>query len=99
MIKNDIWNISFKYDFSNIPKLNLDKFNSKFGVDYEKFHFKLNGEALIVNQLIKPGELYEVSREFYWKGNTSILFEIEEFGNCVGDMYSYFIQGVRFTIK
>jgi hypothetical protein len=99
MITNNKWNLSFNYDFSNIQETNLEEFNSKFGVGYEKFHFKLNGEALISNQLIKSGENYKVSKEFYWKGETPILFEIEEFGISTTSIYEYFIQGVRFTIK
>lgn len=98
-VKENTWKINFTYDFTDIPKTNLETFNNKFGIGCEKFHFKVNGEALLVNQLITAGKIYQVSYEFPWEANTPILMEIEEFGHGVQSELKRFIQGVRFTIK
>ena len=98
-VKENTWKINFTYDFTDIPKTNLETFNNKFGIGCEKFHFKVNGEALLVNQLITAGKIYQTSYEFPWEANTPILMEIEEFGHGVQSKLKRFIQGVRFTIK
>jgi hypothetical protein len=98
-VKENTWKINFTYDFTDIPKTNLETFNNKFGIGCEKFHFKVNGEALLVNQLITAGKIYQTSYEFPWEANTPILMEIEEFGHGVQSELKRFIQGVRFTIK
>lgn len=98
-IKKDIWKIDFQYNFMNVLKNELDDFNNKFLIGCEKFHFKINGEALLVNETVSAEKIYEASHEFAWQANTPILLEIEEFGHGVLSELQRFIQGVRFTIK
>ena len=98
-VEQDTWRIDFAYDWTNIVNGELNYFNDKFGIGTEKFHFKVNGEALIANQEIKSGELYKASNTFKWKTTTPLMFEIEEFGWSNQSELTRFIQGVRWTIK
>ena len=98
-VEQDTWRIDFAYDWTNIVNDELNYFNDKFGIGTEKFHFKVNGEALIANQEIKSGELYKASNTFKWKTTTPLMFEIEEFGWSNQSELTRFIQGVRWTIK
>lgn len=98
-VKTDIWKIDFEYNFINVLKTELDNFNNKFLIGCEKFHFKVNGEALLVNETVSAGKIYKASHEFAWQATTTILLEIEEFGYGVSSELHRFIQGVRFTIK
>ena len=98
-VEQDTWRIDFAYDWTNIVNDDLNYFNDKFGIGTEKFHFNVNGEALIANQEIKSGELYKASNTFKWKTTTPLMFEIEEFGWSNQSELTRFIQGVRWTIK
>jgi len=83
----------------NVLKTELNDLNNKFLIGSEKFHFKIDGEALLVNQTVVAEKIYKASHEFAWQANTPILLEIEEFGHGVSSELHRFIQGVRFTIK
>jgi hypothetical protein len=97
-VSDDEWKIIFT-NLIDAPTNEFNYFNNKFGIGCEKFHFKLNGEALIVNQEIKAEELYKVTNTFKWKGNTPLLFEMEEYGYAEENVFARFIQCVRWTIK
>ena len=61
------------------------------------FHFKLNGEALLVNEKVEGGRRIFAEKEFLYTGKHPIMFELEEYGTGL-EPDSRFIQIVRFTI-
>ena len=95
--KDDLWICDFIYNLSLTNEQSLKFFNDKFGVSKEFFHFKLNGEILISNQIVEAGNIYIAKKEFVWQGKNPIVFELEEYGNSF-KIDQRFIQIVRFTI-
>ena len=43
------YELDFKYDLTELPSVQLDKFNDNFDIAEEWFHFKLFGKALLHN--------------------------------------------------
>lgn len=94
---NNSWILQFLYNLTTTNNSDYKNFNEKFGINNEMFHFKLNGEALISNEEVKGGKRIFAEKEFYWRGEHPIMFELEEYGTGM-DEDSRFIQIVRFTI-
>ena len=61
------------------------------------FHFKLNGEAILVNEKVEGGRRIFAEKDFYYRGIHPIMFELEEYGTGLEED-SRFIQIVRFTV-
>lgn len=96
-VSSDEWQINYNMMFDHSHD-ELSFFDDKFGIGNESFHFKLNGEALIVNEVIKANKPYKAEKTIKWEGNTPLMFEMEEYGYGNNPL-NRFIQGVRWTIK
>lgn len=98
------YELDFKYDLTELPSVQLDKFNDNFDIAEEWFHFKLFGKALLHNQQLIPGHCFHIKENFTWRApidDTAVIpliFEFEEFGNVKTHTAIKFIQGLRFTI-
>ena len=96
-LKPDTWNLELLYDLSHCQNNEYETFSQRFYVHNESTHFKLNGEALLVNTPINSGSTLQCKKDFYWRGATPICFELEEYGHSI-EMDQRFIQVVRFTL-
>jgi hypothetical protein len=98
------WEFDFKYDLTDLPSQQLEKFNNNFEINEEWFHFKLFGKALLYNQKLIPGHCFHIKENFTWRCSDDdelqlpLIFEFEEFGNVKEYTAIKFIQGLRFTI-
>lgn len=98
------WEFDFKYDLTDLPSHELEKFNENFEINEEWFHFKLFGKALLYNQKLIPGHCFHVKDTFRWRCSEDdelqmpLMFEFEEFGNVKEYTAIKFVQGLRFTI-
>ena len=95
--EEDVWNLQFLYNLTTTNNDDYKSFNEKFGILDEMFHFKLNGEALLVNEKVQGGRRIFAEKEFFDTGMHPIMFELEEYGTGL-EQDSRFIQIVRFTI-
>jgi hypothetical protein len=95
--EEDVWNLQFLYNLTTTNNDDYKSFNEKFGILDEMFHFKLNGEALLVNEKVQGGRRIFAEKEFFYTGMHPIMFELEEYGTGL-EQDSRFIQIVRFTI-
>ena len=95
--EKDVWSLQFLYNLTTTNNDDYQSFNEKFGILDEMFHFKLNGEALLVNEKVEGGRRIFAEKEFLYTGMHPIMFELEEYGTGLAPD-SRFIQIVRFTI-
>lgn len=95
--EEDTWNFQFCYNLNTTNNDDYKSFNEKFGILDEMFHFKLNGEAILVNEKVEGGRRIFAEKDFYYRGMHPIMFELEEYGSGLEED-SRFIQIVRFTV-
>ena len=73
--KEDVWNLQFLYNLTTTNNDDYQSFNEKFGILDEMFHFKLNGEALLVNEKVEGGRRIFAEKEFLYTNPSAYTIE------------------------